>query len=219
MAQTIANLQSLREILVDIQVRILPTAEFYCAGGAVRDTLLQKPVKDIDIYIRCPQGASWLVAYVNMNTDYDAEIVNDYEHLGKVVNVYGYSYPVQLIVLEQWLQLFELLKEFPCSISKVGMQSGGALRMDPEFISTVSIGQEVLYSAGCPWMYRMKMLDKFPEFTHRAVPVSQHFVAPPTWTAFGAATPTSTQGAFSYNSLLGNAPTTVLQGESNVVPF
>lgn len=181
MAQTIASLQSLRELLYDIEHHILPytsgcVEDYYCAGGAVRDTLLQKPVKDIDIYIRLRNGltAKWLRTYINDNTEYDAEIVNEYEHLGKVLNVYGYLYDIQLIILEEWRTLPELLMEFPCSVSKVGLLPDGQLVVDPEFIETVSISSVITFTANCPWMYRVKIINKFPEFSHNG----QHSQSP-----------------------------------------
>lgn len=183
MAQTIASLQSLRELLYDIEHQILPFSpacieDYYCAGGAVRDTLLQKSVKDIDIYVKLRTGltAVWLRNYIVNNTDYDAEIVNTYDHLGKVLNVYGYQYDIQLIIIEEWRPAAQLLTEFPCSISKAALLPDGQLVLDPEFIETVSISNMITYSDNCPWPYRLKIRNKFPEFTH-----TPHQQSPVAW--------------------------------------
>lgn len=104
------------------------------AGGAIRDTLLNKPVKDIDIFVRCHKKGYTKITrgYTKITKDFSRyflrqptrrvnKISEDYDGEDEftVYNIVGYALPVQMMFMHTPASNESILMDFPCSISRV----------------------------------------------------------------------------------------------------
>lgn len=136
------------------------------AGGAIRDMLLEKPIKDIDVFY---VGAldDGLVTQ-NFTHDMENTKPSDYEESTFKV-AYGRllykdcPYPIQLIKVDVEFGKLDtwIMDNFGCNLSKV--LYGGGLELTQEFLDDVEM--EILtFPNPVNRKYMDKMIDKYPDF-------------------------------------------------------
>jgi hypothetical protein len=154
-------------ILSKIQDFVLEAGakETTVAGGAIRDMLLEKDIKDIDVFYVGDLDSKVLEKHFTTNTD--EEEVNAYEdstfEVYPTVSMEGCSYPIQLIKvkttvgdLDQWI-----VDTFGCNLSKV--LYGSNLVLTQEFLDDAEM--EILtFPNPVEKNYMDKMTAKFPDF-------------------------------------------------------
>lgn len=148
------------------------------AGGCVRDMLLDKPIKDIDLFyegelnqdlikqrfaIQPKKKNPWL------NTEAIAGLLDDlapypdnenwnikYNH----VTFAGCDLPIQLIQVKD---VSTHLDTFGANISKVAYFGDGTMYLSPGFIEDI-MTQTLHIDPNCGEKYQDKIIAKFPEF-------------------------------------------------------
>ena len=158
---------SFLKTLCEIQEVLLKCGaiETVVAGGAVRDMLLEKPIKDIDVFYIGDLNEESLENYFTSNEDDNSgEAYEDSEF--EVLSTKTFPecpYPIQLIKvnvefgkLENWI-----MDTFGCNLSKVMYGSG--LNLSDEFLADVEL--EILtFPKPVSKKYMDKMIDKYPDF-------------------------------------------------------
>lgn len=147
------------------------------AGGAIRDTLLGKPVKDIDVFYTGTiylDDTSELAKHYGMKWDTDEDEVDTVTYKDSNIEVtptnllfQDIPYPVQLIGVkgESLEHIMDLIAGFPCGLSKVCLTQEGGLCVWPEFLQN-EFFKIVSYTPETPAKYKAKIQKKYPEYTH-----------------------------------------------------
>lgn len=157
----VKNIQKLLQ-----EVKSCGAKDCMVAGGAVRDMLLEKPIKDIDVF------------YTGEISDFteDEPVEEEQEEKKKEAKVYmetGWEvtsnctrdyleYPVQLIKVKEG-DLLDHLKTFGVGLSKVAISSEGILLLN-EFIQD-SFLEDLTFEYGCSKDYMKKIKDKYPNYS------------------------------------------------------
>lgn len=129
------------------------------AGGCLRDTLLGKPVVDVDIF---HEGSLENVDGFNALGFIQQDLLQhagEYEQPIAIWNGHLYGQRVQLIQVEC---LEDRLRKFSCSLSEVYYRDN-LLQMSPEFIESVRT-KTIKFAGWCSDEYMAKMRAKFPEY-------------------------------------------------------
>ncbi len=138
--------------------------EVVCAGGAIRDYLLDKPVKDIDIFYRgtLHSGVSALFKDVE-------DLFIKYEdssftltHNVKALDTYK-SVPIQLIRVDKGYVL-EHVDAFPTPLSSVWYDALDGLVVPANFIKCVE-EKKFKFKENTDVSYASKLKAKYPGFT------------------------------------------------------
>lgn len=142
------------------------------AGGCIRDTLLGKPVKDIDVFCSGElmlDDSSDLAKHfgIKWNTEEDFVEGKDYEDskitvMNKCLLFEDIPYPVQIILCDN---IMETVNKFPCGLSKAVLDDEGGLSLWPDFLQSEYF-KIISYSVETPAKYKMKLQKKYPEFSH-----------------------------------------------------
>lgn len=175
-----------KTILTDFKNHQSGLQELGMAGGALRDMLLDKPIKDIDIFYKGtldeegvykvfhkPPILSKVKATFKAilhDDDEDILIAETYpESTFKVPYQELYykdvKFPIQLIeVKDSDLILNWIKKDFGCNISKVLLGHGGELLLTQEFIQDATL-QILTFKSDCQQSYASKLIAKYPEYS------------------------------------------------------
>jgi hypothetical protein len=138
------------------------------AGGAVRDTLLGRPVKDIDVFYREPIIRT--AGLKPMSSTAMKELIPDFEP------TIEQEYDDRLAVWDdgnglQFIQVPDfpedpignwIIQSFPCSLSEVWFD-GTQLRMTRAFIEAV-VRKELFFKHNAKDGYRKRIIEKYPDF-------------------------------------------------------
>jgi hypothetical protein len=124
------------------------------AGGCLRDTLLGKPVADIDVF---HEGE--LTETHGLTSQPLLDLPGEYDSPVAIWNGDCFGMPVQLIQVES---LAERLQEFSCTLSQVYFMDG-ELRMTPQFLHSVR-DKTLKFAHWCRPAYRAKITAKFPDY-------------------------------------------------------
>lgn len=149
------------------------------AGGCIRDTLLGKPVKDIDVFFTGTielDDKSDLAKHYGIKWNTSKEFVNNIKYEDSDLEVAdtnllfeGIDYPVQLIAVKtnkgNMVDIKATIDKFPCGLSKVALDSNGNLSMWSDFLQN-DFFKIVSYSPETPIKYKTKLQQKYPEFSH-----------------------------------------------------
>lgn len=156
----------LLRVLCKLQDHLLDAGavETIVAGGAIRDMLLGRPIKDIDVYYVGDLDPYKLSVFEKKETP----SVEDYEGVEFKVShphltMEGCSYPIQLMKVEIPLgQLDEwILDTFDCNLSKVGF--GEHLEISQQFLDDVEM-EMMTFPKPVSEKYMKKMTDKYPDY-------------------------------------------------------
>lgn len=142
--------------------------EVMVAGGAVRDALLGKPIKDIDVFYS--GDLFWHKLNKNFKTNYkppkdefgftEAYEENDEWQVTHQSLLSEYSdKPVQFIRCKDFATH---LNTFGAGLCKVALLADGTLWITPEFIRDCSEGI-LHFNPNCGEKFKDKMCDKYPE--------------------------------------------------------
>ncbi len=132
----------------------------YCAvmGGAIRDMLLNKPIKDIDIFVSGTLNTDWFADNCKLSG-------KDYGTLTNFMVFNWYTansdLPVQIIVCKE--PLWEVEQKFPCTLSMVHVDYLGAVNMTREFRYAAD-NELLIFTENCPEEYKERIHAKYPEF-------------------------------------------------------
>lgn len=137
---------------------------FIVAGGAVRDTIFDKEVADIDIFYTSVIPND-VISYLSLeevelsysNTEFD--ITHEGMYCGT---------KVQLIKVIGMITQ-EVIATFPCSISQVFIKHN-KLYSTPFFLKSFS--NIVEWKLGAPENYFLKIRAKYPDMYHKLSPIS-----------------------------------------------
>lgn len=156
------------------------------AGGAIRDMLLHKPIKDIDVFYEGildlgmvekvfklppkPTGipffdpfAKTIVNVPQPQDEFPLEFYpenSDWKVTNSRVYMEGCPYPIQLILVKD---VSTHLRTFGASISKVAMFADGGMFLDEGFIRDVNT-KTLHIDPNCAEKYQQKILAKFEEY-------------------------------------------------------
>ncbi len=151
--------------------------ELVVAGGAIRDSLLGKPIKDIDVFYlgdlniddESPEAKE-----LGIKWDTDDDEVDSFNYPGSNIEVTSVNllfdnipYPVQLIKVKgtSLADLGATVAGFPCGLSKAILWEDGSLSLGSDFLQSEYF-KVVSYSPEAPAKYKDKMVAKFPEYAH-----------------------------------------------------
>lgn len=128
------------------------------AGGAIRDTIFDKPVADIDVFYvdEIPEFIQFELSVEEVgepygNTSFSVTHEGEYQHK-----------KVQFIKVNGTFS-HELIDTFPCNISKVFVKNN-TLWFISDFIS--SFDNKIIWKVGADKKYKAKIKDKYPEMIH-----------------------------------------------------
>jgi hypothetical protein len=150
------------------------------AGGAIRDMLLERPIKDIDVLYTMPkvektEPNGWLAW--DEYKEIDEEIIKKYFTYGQKTaadyedDTFTITHPhliwkddltntqIQLIFVQN--DPDEYVQEFPCTLSRVAY--GNELSISNEFMYAAE-NQLLVFTDDCSETYQEKMYAKYPEF-------------------------------------------------------
>lgn len=128
----------------------------WVAGGAVRDTLLDREVKDIDIFY---EGELDDCPFEIVVKGYDQVDYSETEsYLSHQMCAHpGIAYPIQLIHAEN---VTTCLDKFPCNISKVAVDADCSLHLSAAFMEGY-MHENVEFYAGCSEEYKERIGKKY----------------------------------------------------------
>lgn len=147
------------------------------AGGAIRDALLGKPIKDIDVFFTgeldiddsTPKAKEHGVKW-----DTDDDEVDSFSYEGSSIEVTsvpllfeGIPYPVQLIQVKgnSMDNIISIVEAFPCGLSKAILHVDGTLSVASDFLQSEYF-KVIAYTPEAPPKYKKKMVAKYPEYAH-----------------------------------------------------
>ena len=156
-----------------------PFADFICtplavAGGAVRDTLLGRPVKDIDVFYREPiirtAGLKPMsaTAMKELIPDFESTIEQEY---GDRLAVWDDGNGLQFIQVPDFQEDpigNWIIQSFPCSLSEVWFD-GTQLCMTSAFIDAV-VKKELRFKDNAKPGYVERIKAKYPDFKVARLP-------------------------------------------------
>ena len=171
MKNDLQHLELLQTVLDKLALCGVPLENMEIAGGAVRDMLLEKPIKDIDVFFegkfdeelikkhfivlkKEPDEEEWYREFENKTTKEETWVV-DYQRL----SLEGCEYPIQLIRTKE---ICAQIKTFGCNLSKVAYGSGG-LFLSNEFLTDQYL-KILTFTDTCTENYSKRMQNKFPEY-------------------------------------------------------
>lgn len=142
-------------------VAAIPKQDATISGGAIRDMLLGKEIKDIDVFYsgklnKLPSG--FTQGKKSDTAPYEGE---DFEKEFDDIYFEGCVYPIQMMALKE--HPVNYMDKFPCNLSKVAMSRLGDLVITPEFLQDVEL-EMLTFSDECPSWYKKKIHDKYPEY-------------------------------------------------------
>lgn len=165
---------------------------FYVAGGALRDTLLDKPITDVDLFTWMPDNEFEVIlhnkrcyvwydtsgltfAYPNKNAmgrDFLFELQDNWEeeYEADFLPFVSKDVPgVNLVVCKEYPYkpdwMHKRMALFPCNISKVMKHlHTGELVVDEEFIRGVN-SRTVVFNDRATEKYKKKISDKYSDWT------------------------------------------------------
>ena len=147
------------------------------AGGAIRDTLLGKPVKDIDVFFTGEldlDDESELAKHYGLEWNTDDPIVDSTSYEDSPISVMkstlsfkDIEYPVQLIQIHgtSLEDIVAQVDAFPCGLSKAILQEDGTLSLASDFLQNEYF-KIVSYKPDSPMKYKNKLQQKYPEYVH-----------------------------------------------------
>jgi len=166
------------------------------AGGAIRDSLLGVEVKDIDIFVPWGiktgskdlgnNGVNGLVSpFLNRYTEQNYDL--DYEETGftvynvqdTVLRSMGVTHPVQIIFKNNVDEKFDIVKDFPISLSRVYFDPvENKIVRSKAYSKSVTTGIVLYNPSSCPEEYLERMRAKHPNFKfYRNGPIDTYTVA------------------------------------------
>jgi hypothetical protein len=164
-------LKQLDKIIVDTIA--CGATEVMIAGGAIRDMLLQKPIKDIDVFYKGTLNDETLKELFVIkdklvsdeqkeDNDYYKE-VNNWQIYADSIHHHAIDLPVQLIVVNSETPLPEHILTFGCNLSKV--LYNGHICMSEFFLDDLWLEQLTFTKDLRTGNYKDKMIKKYPTFS------------------------------------------------------
>lgn len=155
---------------MDAVLSILPGAVI--AGGYLRDTLIGKPTRDMDVFTETEPTEAQLVALeallTSEDTFYEADLIEENEEYdvpeadtreSRIVKLFKAD-GMDVIVTNN---LAAHLREFPDNISKVSY-ADGVLTMTDEFVNGHT-QKRIVYREAAGEMRLLKLIAKFPDYS------------------------------------------------------
>lgn len=132
------------------------------AGGAIRDMLLEKPIKDIDIfYMGKVDEEKLLKQFTNSSSETTAYEKSDFNVTHGALWFPGCTYPIQLIQVDCTDLQYWIMDTFGCNLSKAWY--GNGLYISQEFLDDADM--EILtFPKPVSTKYMAKMTEKYPDF-------------------------------------------------------
>lgn len=166
--------------------------EYYIAGGAIRDMLLEKPIKDIDIFYLGTLDDALMEATFEVKRRLPAEtrtfklkpkpggitLLDEFEaeevatHYGDTTFNVPYQevyykdvkLPIQFIKVKDEPVYNFVMRDFGCNLSKVFLHPTGTLMLTQEFILDATLNI-LTFKSDCNHSYRNKIIAKYPEYS------------------------------------------------------
>lgn len=160
----IVNYDLLR-VLCKIQDCLLAAGavETVVSGGAIRDMLLGRPIKDIDVFYVGNLDEDKLLMLEKQSLALEDYEGTDFQVTHPHLRMDGCDYPIQLMKvdvpegqLDEWI-----LDNFGCNLSKVGF--GEHLEISQQFLDDVEM-EMMTFPKPVSEKYMKKMTDKYPDF-------------------------------------------------------
>lgn len=155
----IETIEKYQEILGKLEQFVEPIV----AGGAIRDMLLNKPVKDIDVFYKGNLPDSVVKQLFTIEAKYDKAYE---ESMFKVfyskVFYKDVKLPIQLIETKDDPRTI-VIDDFGVNLSKVWLTRAG-LVIPNEFLLDASL-QILTFKPNCKQSYVERIIDKYPEYT------------------------------------------------------
>ena len=155
----IETVEKYQEILGKLEQFVEPVV----AGGAIRDMLLDKPVKDIDIFYKGKLPDSVVKQLFTVEAKYDKAYDNsEFQVFYSKVFYNNVTLPIQLIETKEDPRSI-IMDDFGVNLSKVWLTRAG-LVIPNEFLLDASL-KILTFKPNCKQSYVERIIDKYPEYT------------------------------------------------------
>jgi len=155
----IETVEKYQEILGKLEQFVEPVV----AGGAIRDMLLDKPVKDIDIFYKGKLPDSVVKQLFTVEAKYDKAYDNsEFQVFYSKVFYNNVTLPIQLIETKEDPRSI-IIDDFGVNLSKVWLTRAG-LVIPNEFLLDASL-KILTFKPNCKQSYVERIIDKYPEYT------------------------------------------------------
>lgn len=155
----IETVEKYQEILGKLEQFVEPVV----AGGAIRDMLLNKPVKDIDIFYKGKLPDSVVKQLFTVEAKYDKAYDNsEFQVFYSKVFYNNVTLPIQLIETKEDPRSI-IIDDFGVNLSKVWLTRAG-LVIPNEFLLDASL-KILTFKPNCKQSYVERIIDKYPEYT------------------------------------------------------
>lgn len=155
----IETVEKYQEILGKLEQFVEPVV----AGGAIRDMLLDKPVKDIDIFYKGNLPDSVVKQLFTIEAKYDkAYEESTFKVFYSKVFYNNVKLPIQLIETKEDPRSI-IIDDFGVNLSKVWLTRAG-LVIPNEFLLDASL-KILTFKPNCKQSYVERIIDKYPEYT------------------------------------------------------
>ena len=155
----IETVEKYQEILGKLEQFVEPVV----AGGAIRDMLLDKPVKDIDIFYKGTLPDSVVKQLFTVETKYNDNYEEDTFKVRYTKVFYNdVTLPIQLIETKEDPRSI-IIDDFGVNLSKVWLTRAG-LVIPNEFLLDASL-KILTFKPNCKQSYVERIIDKYPEYT------------------------------------------------------
>ena len=111
--------------------------EMYVVGGAVRDTVLNKPINDYDIFLQRDSTDKEIdreeLRILSQRTGFLFSSTGSREYLGECfVNMSKEGPEIEVMISNK--TIFEYIEDFPVNVSKVFLKEDGTIHKHDDFI-------------------------------------------------------------------------------------
>lgn len=140
-------------------------ANVIIAGGAIRDTLLEKPIKDVDFFVRA-NITTPDIFYLSCNTGESFKFVREGEEYDDANLIVYSSQPdkrFQVIFISDKKTVEEYVEDFDLSICKCYYKHGYGIVTHPEFDKTVE-DKIIRCDRDTTYERRKMIVGKFPDY-------------------------------------------------------
>jgi hypothetical protein len=143
------------------------------AGGAPRDWYFGNEAKDLDFYLyssaittkalskQLSNALGIDIARISFQNKWEESLYTTMRRLSKIVNISGYDFPVQVMILKEPNDEFKVVEDMSTSICKVWYKDS-KINLTKDFKLTVASGKMFL-NEGYSWTdpHPKKMMERF----------------------------------------------------------
>lgn len=171
MNNDLQHLEMLDEILQKLSLCGVSIMNMEIAGGAVRDMLLDRPIKDIDVFFEGKFDEELIKKHFTVGEEsiLDPDVYTTLDDDSgeqtwrvdfKRLSYEGCSYPIQLIKTKDLDSHID--KTFGCNLSKVAYGTGG-LFLSNAFLADAYL-KVLTFNPTASTMYKERIVAKYPDY-------------------------------------------------------